>query len=574
MGQPLRILLVEDSEDDAELMLRELRRSGYEVTSERVATAEAMANALERDKWDLVMCDYVLPGFGGLEALALFRRKGFDIPFIVVSGHIGEEIAVAAMQAGADDYLMKDRLARLVPAVRQAVQTAETRRAHQRANEALRDSEERFRQLAENIGAVFFMFERPSADSAGFISYVSPAFEKIWGMPCETAINQEDAWLTAIHPEDQPRMQAGLGKLVQGNFNGEFRLLRNDGTIRWIQLRAFPVRNAEGVVYRLAALAEDITQRKIAEERLAANAQQLRDMVQELQAVEEDLRESNEELSQARQKLEKRVQERTADLTVANAQLQRQMNERKRLENELLEIAENERRRIGFDLHDDIGQKLMGVSLLLKATEKKLAQKHSPEVKDTRKVLALVDTVINHTHDLAHCFSSMDLQGDDLCSLIKKLVGSVQQTFPVACRFRTAGPIPTVSGEVTSQLYKIAQESISNAIKHGKAKKIFVSLARQRGKLILRVKNDGVPFPIERGPTRRMGLRIMNYRAQTLGGTFDIRPNSGRAAGALVTCTVPIINGTKPHAKGNGTQSALQHDLKKPDLAPAMASGN
>src|SRR2546425_12590236 len=162
MGQPLRILIVEDSEDDAELMLRELRRGGFEVTCARVASEEAMSAALEQQKWDLVICDYVLPGFGGLEALALFRSKGFDIPFIVVSGHIGEEIAVAAIQAGADDYLMKDRLARLAPAVRGALKAAEIRRAHQRANEALCEEEERFRQLAENVGAVFFVFERPA----------------------------------------------------------------------------------------------------------------------------------------------------------------------------------------------------------------------------------------------------------------------------------------------------------------------------------------------------------------------------------------------------------------------------
>src|SRR5204863_1377487 len=130
MGQSLRILLVEDSEDDAELMLRELKRSGYDVACERVVSAQEMSQALERQPWDLVICDYVLPGFGGLEALALFRRRGFVIPFIVVSGHIGEDIAVAAMRAGADDYLMKDRLARLAPAVRRALEAAEIHRAH------------------------------------------------------------------------------------------------------------------------------------------------------------------------------------------------------------------------------------------------------------------------------------------------------------------------------------------------------------------------------------------------------------------------------------------------------------
>jgi two-component system sensor histidine kinase DegS len=210
--------------------------------------------------------------------------------------------------------------------------------------------------------------------------------------------------------------------------------------------------------------------------------------------------------------------------------------------------------------------------LLLKATEKKLAQKHLPEVKETRKVLALVDTVINHTHDLAHCFSSMDLQGDDLCFLIKKLSTSVKQTFPVVCRFQAVGVIPVLPAEMTAQLYKIVQESISNAIKHAKAKKVLVSLARQRGKLILQVKNDGVPFPIERAPSRRMGLRIMNYRAQTLGGTFDIRPN-GRS-GALVTCSIPFVNGHKSPAKKNGLAPIARRTEITPDLVAETNPGS
>src|ERR1043165_881069 len=114
-GQALKILLVEDSEDDAELLLLELRRGGYAPVARRVAGAEEMRTALSEETYDVVICDYVMPGFGGLEALALFRQKGMQIPFLVVSGHIGEEMAVAAMRAGADDYLMKDRLARLVP---------------------------------------------------------------------------------------------------------------------------------------------------------------------------------------------------------------------------------------------------------------------------------------------------------------------------------------------------------------------------------------------------------------------------------------------------------------------------
>src|SRR6476659_5400597 len=188
MGLPLHILLVEDSEDDAELMLRQLRRAGYDPLARRVASAGAMNAALEAT-WDIIISDYVMPGFGGLEALKLFHDKGLGIPFIVVSGHIGEEIAVSTMKAGADDYLMKDRLARLVPAVNRALQDAEIRRAHKRGNEALRESEERFRQLAENIGAVFFMFEGASSESIGHVAYVSPAFRKVWGLPAESLKN-------------------------------------------------------------------------------------------------------------------------------------------------------------------------------------------------------------------------------------------------------------------------------------------------------------------------------------------------------------------------------------------------
>ena len=131
-----------------------------------------MRTALQKADWDLIISDYVMPGFGGLEALELFKEKGLDVPFIIVSGHIGEDIAVGAMHAGADDYLMKDRLGRLVSAIERSLRQAEERRAHASAASALRDSEERFRQLAENIGAVFFMFEEPNGDSPGSVSYV------------------------------------------------------------------------------------------------------------------------------------------------------------------------------------------------------------------------------------------------------------------------------------------------------------------------------------------------------------------------------------------------------------------
>ena len=203
-----------------------------------------------------------MPGFGGLEALEIFKGTTVDVPFIIVSGHIGEEIAVMAIQSGADDYLMKDRLGRLIPAIERALSQAEGRRAHAAAAAALRDSEERFRQLAENIGAVFFMFERPTGNSAGTISYVSPAFERIWGYPAASLFWDAQLWFKAIHPEDRRRLKDRLPRMAQGSFNEEFRIVRMDLKLWWIQYRTFPVRNLEGDVYRVAAIAEDITERK------------------------------------------------------------------------------------------------------------------------------------------------------------------------------------------------------------------------------------------------------------------------------------------------------------------------
>src|SRR6266852_1399840 len=112
MRTPLQVLIVEDCEDDAELLLHELRRGGYDPVFERVETSQAMGTALARQDWDIVLADYSLPRFSGLAALRLVQERGLDLPFIIVSGAIGEDTAVAAMRAGAHDYLLKGKLAR------------------------------------------------------------------------------------------------------------------------------------------------------------------------------------------------------------------------------------------------------------------------------------------------------------------------------------------------------------------------------------------------------------------------------------------------------------------------------
>ena len=138
----LRVLIVEDSDRDAALILRELRNGGYSPVHKRVETAEEMDRALTEEKWDIILCDYVLPSFGGLYALKLVHDKGVDLPLIVVSGHIGEDVAVEAMKAGASDYIMKGNLKRLVPAVQRELREAAGRRERQRVEGELKRKEE------------------------------------------------------------------------------------------------------------------------------------------------------------------------------------------------------------------------------------------------------------------------------------------------------------------------------------------------------------------------------------------------------------------------------------------------
>lgn len=142
MPEPLRVLIVEDSADDAELLVRELQRGGYGPTVERVDTAAAMQAALARQTWDLVVSDHSVPQFDSSAALALLKASGTDIPFIIVSGTIGEERAVQAMKAGASDYLVKGQLARLIPVIGRELAEAQQRRARRAAEQALRDREQ------------------------------------------------------------------------------------------------------------------------------------------------------------------------------------------------------------------------------------------------------------------------------------------------------------------------------------------------------------------------------------------------------------------------------------------------
>jgi diguanylate cyclase (GGDEF)-like protein/PAS domain S-box-containing protein len=262
----LRILNVEDSDIDAELCARELARAGLKFVAERVWTRDAFEAALRTFSPNLILCDFGLPGaFDGLTALDIVRERAMDIPFIFVSGTIGEDRAVEALKRGATDYVLKERMERLTPVVMRALQEAHERAALRQAEDALRESEERFRQLAENIHDAFFLVD--AGDQR--VLYVSPAYEEIWGESCASLYANPGAWSDIIHPADRERIASThAGRIQAGRYDTEYRIVRRDGSIRWIRDRAFPILDENGHLRRIAGVATDITARKRAEQRI------------------------------------------------------------------------------------------------------------------------------------------------------------------------------------------------------------------------------------------------------------------------------------------------------------------
>ena len=259
MGEPLRVLLVEDSEDDALLLVRSLRRGGYDPIWERVDTAVAMEAALDGRGWDLVISDHGMPAFDSSAALALLRRKGFvDLPFIIVSGQIGEDAAVAAMRAGAHDYLMKDNLARLNSAIERELREAEVRREHRLA-------EEKYRSIFENaVEGIFqttvdgrFLTANPAM--ARMLGYESP--EELLG----AISNIRDQ----LYVEPARREEFYQLTLRDGFVSAfEVQMLRKDGNPVWISANARAIYDADGSISGYEGTVEDITERKRAEEAL------------------------------------------------------------------------------------------------------------------------------------------------------------------------------------------------------------------------------------------------------------------------------------------------------------------
>lgn len=597
MGAPLRVLLVEDSENDALLLLRQLKRGGYEPLSRRVDTAGEMEEALEEQAWDLVISDHSMPAFSSLAALDLLRGKGFvDLPFIIVSGRIGEDAAVSAMRAGAHDYIMKDNLARLNSAIERELREAEVRRSRREAEAALRDSETRFRLMIEQSPLSIQIF---SPD--GRTLRVNGAWEELWGVTLDRIPDYNVL-------RDPQLIEKGLMPYIEMGFAGEATVIppvqyepdeASEVAYRWVRAFIYPVKAADGSVQEVVLIHEDITERRQAEEDrwraeenyssifenavegifqttadgrfLTANPALARmygyaspeDLMERVTSIGEQIyadpgrRDEFGRLIQRDgfvQDFEMRVRRgdgKTA-WTSVNARVLRDdggrvvgyegfvkdTTEQKRAEEALGEIREAERRRIARELHDVVLQDLTYALQSLRMTPM-MPEGADRDAEAGRQVEALQRSVAG----IRDAIYDLRLQGAGEQTLARSLLSIVELSRQLSpgCAFELSvgeGFPRDGRGPLAVEVARVVQEALANVRRHSGAEHASVRLLVQGDEALVEIQDDGRGLPP--GTAAGMGITGMRERAASLGAELEVEGSAG--SGTRVSLRVPLAS--------------------------------
>jgi PAS domain S-box-containing protein len=222
------------------------------------------------------------------------------------------------------------------------------------------------------------------------------------------------------------------------------------------------------------------------------------------------------------------------------------ITEQKRLERQIQEISEQEKRRIGQDLHDGLGQYLTGIAFMSRLLQRKLAERNQPEAAEAEKIATLVNKTVFQARDLARGLCPVELENNGLHAALQDLSCTTEKLFNVSCTVECDSDVRISDNNTALHLYRIAQEAINNAVKHGKAQQIGLVLAKTAGAISLTIRDDGVGFPKTDSRSNGIGLRVMNYRAGMIGATLSIQGHRG--GGTLVSCQLPGLEAAIPPA--------------------------
>jgi two-component system sensor kinase FixL len=215
----------------------------------------------------------------------------------------------------------------------------------------------------------------------------------------------------------------------------------------------------------------------------------------------------------------------------------RDLTERKALEDKILHISEEEQSRIGQDIHDDLCQQLAAIGCLAKVAQKNLAKAGSPEAQNLAEIVQLVSQANTRARETSRGLMPVVIDSGGLMAALEELAAGTSRAFEVVCEFHYDNPVQVNNNKISVQLFRIAQEAVSNAVKHSQAKRVDMHLARQSGNIVLTIRDNGLGIPDSPAKGTGMGLLTMSHRAQMMGGTLTIEPRSG--GGTQVTCSVP-----------------------------------
>jgi PAS domain S-box-containing protein len=377
---------------------------------------------------------------------------------------------------------------------------------YKQAEARLRASEERFRVLVEGARdyAMFLL------DPANVITFWSNGAERVFGWTQEEAIGQSGSMI--FTPEDrhsgkvEEEIQAALseGRALDLRFH-----LRKDGSRFWTDGVLMRLDDENGQVRGFAKVARDASeQRRI-----------------------------DEELAHARDEMEQRVVERTRELLAMNNELEHTMAQRQQLERELLEISEREKRRIGEDLHDLVCQELTATALFLKSSAKKLAKECPAATETLEQSAETVNRNVVIARELAGGLQAIELTASGLKNALRDLAAQACENTGIKCHFKCARGVRVPDDTAALHLYRVAQEAVTNAIKHSGAKNVLIHLDRNPEHVCVSVQDDGKGFTL-RKRRKGLGLHMMRYRANALGGELKIERR--RTGGMDITCVIPV----------------------------------
>jgi PAS domain S-box-containing protein len=491
---------------------------------------------------------------------------------------------------------------RAAPPFRIAHHFLETLDGHSPAEGQPPNVEAKYRALVEQLPAVIFM---AYLDRGIGEAYVSPQIESALGFSQKEWLEDPVLWYQQIHPEDKSRwsVEAAEMFLTGEPLRSAYRVLARDGHVIWFHCEAKMIRRPDGTPWFLHGIAFDITELKHTE----AALEQERSMVSAIldtvgalvivldrdgrvirfnraceqmtgRSVEQarnlsvwDLFLVPEEKSQFTALLQRVFENqsrteyesscvdrngsrRTISWSAAILPEAKQtptyviasgidISERKRLEKTVLEISEREQRRIGQDLHDGLGQHLTGIAFMTKVQEQRLAERKIPEAEDATRIVQLVNDAILKTRELSRGLLPVVSEARGLMSALRLFAEEISDLFAVNCCFECEQAVLIHDDATATHLYRIAQEAVNNAIKHGHAANISIRLGRGETEGTLAVRDDGAGIDRTPAPHAGVGLHIMNYRAGMIGGTLDIRREQPR--GTSVTCRFPVPTRTE-----------------------------